>query len=282
MHACMEIFPKTRFLIVILLTTLLSGCATIKTMATAKPGVPVISQVPSLALVPGTSAAMNTPGYWIGQHPDPDRLVMTDTEIAAFNAQTIKTDGGIADIANFSDTVSGEKLKSEISSQLSSIKASGYYLASGKQPDKTWWKRLKDNLNMDAIEPEVKVRFGLITCFSDHRTLPLTQGLYRKDRNLSIDRLQDNTLDIAAPVGVLHQSRDGLWLYVAAATTRGWVRAESVAVCEHDILKDYVQAEKMAIVTAANADIFADENLQNMRGTRPDGRQTSGTGRQRL
>lgn len=262
MHACMEVTSKTRFLIVILLTTLLSACATTKTMPIAKPGVPVITQVPAMSLVPGTSADMNTPGYWIGQHPDPDRQVMTYTEIAAFNAQTLKNDNSIADIATFNDTVSGEKLKAELSARLGFIKVSGYYLAGGKQPDKTWWKRLKDNLNLGAIESQVTVRFGLITGFSDQRALPLTQGLYRKDSNLSLDRLQENTLDIAAPVAVLHQSRDGLWLYVAAATTRGWVRADRVALCEHDILKDYIWSEKIAIVTAANADIFADENLR--------------------
>jgi hypothetical protein len=110
------------------------------------------------------------------------------------------------------------------------------------------------------------VRFGLIVGFCDHRILPTAEGLYGSDLNLNFDRLQDSTLDIAAPVAVLHRSRDGQWLYVVGETIRGWAQAESLALCEREIVKSYVRAEKFAVVTAAKADLYADENLRSYLG----------------
>lgn len=257
---------RTRFLIVILLAMVLSACAALETVPEAEQGEYGLDRVPALALVPGTSAAMQTPGYWIGLHPAPDRLVMTSSEIAAFNARYQKTDSTIVDIADYDPTVSGWQLKAIISSCFYTVKVDGYYLAGGKKPGQAWWISLKNNMNLEAIAPRVKVRFGLISSFCDHRALPVAQGLYRKDLNQSFDHLQDNTLDIATPVAVLHQSRDGQWLYVAAATTQGWVRTENVALCEYEVFKEYVGARKFVVVTAAKADIFADEGLGSYLG----------------
>ena len=38
------------------------------------------------ALIPGTRPEMNSPGYWIGKHPFPDRTILKGDEIAKFNA----------------------------------------------------------------------------------------------------------------------------------------------------------------------------------------------------
>lgn len=225
--------------------------------------VPAVRQVPSPALVPGVAAPMNTPGYWIGLHPDPDRSVMTPAQIVAFNHQTIRTDLGVADIVDFADTANGEKLKADLCDGLALIRASGYCLADGRQPDDGWWRGVEDNMDVTEIGPEVTVCFGLVVGYCDHRVLPTREGLYGSDLNLSFDRLQDSTLDIAAPVAVLHRSRDGQWLYVVGETMRGWVSTEKVALCEREIIKRYVRAEGFAVVTAAKADLYADENLRN-------------------
>ncbi|MEN6427085.1 MAG: SH3 domain-containing protein [Phycisphaerales bacterium] len=247
---------ETRLLIVVLPAALLIGCD-------ALAPVPAIRQVPSPALVPGVSAVMNTPGYWIGLHPDPDRLVMTAAEIAAFNRQIREDDLGVAGIVDFNDTVDGEKLKADLIAGLGLIRGSGYSRADGRQPDDGWWQSIEDNLNLAAVGPEITVRFGLIVGFCDHRVLPTTEGLYGSDLNLNFDRLQDSTLDIAAPVAVLHRSRDEQWLYVVGETMRGWVSSERVALCEREIVERYVRAEEFAVVTAAKADLYADENLRN-------------------
>lgn len=252
--------------IVVLPVMLLVGCDTTAPSPAVKPNAPTVGQVPSPALVPGVSAAMNTAGFWIGRHPDPDRLVMSGPEVAAFNSRIRETDSSVTDIVDFSETADGEKLRTDLNASLSQVKSHGYYLAGGKQPDDAWWQSLQDNMDLAAIEPKVRVRFGLITGFCDHRVLPVTEGLFREDLNLSFDRLQDSTLDVGAPVVILHRSRDGRWLYAIGETLRGWVLAESVALCERDVLKAHVRAEKFAVVTAAKADLYTDENLRRYLG----------------
>ncbi len=245
-----------RLLSVILPATLLAGCR-------ALAPVPTVRQVPPPPLVPGVSAAMNTPGYWIGRHPDPDRLAMTEVEIGAFNRQTRTADLGVVEVAEFDDTVDGGKLKTDFIDCLGSIKGQGYYLADGRQPDDAWWHSIESNMNLTAIEPEVRVDFGLIVGYCDHRILPVVEGLYRANLDLNFDRLQDSTLDVGAPVAILHRSRDGRWVYAVGETLQGWVQAENVALCEREIVRDYVQAGKFAVITAAKADLWSDENLHS-------------------
>jgi len=254
------VLRRTGAFVALVLLMTLTGCAATRTETRAPE--PVMRQVPSLALVPGTQAFMNTPGFWIGRHPDPDRRVMTYEQIAAMNART-KNDGvGITDIVGFPASISGNDLRAELQRNLRWTRSGGYYLNSGGKPDAAWWQRQEDNLDLGAIEANVSVRFGLITAFCDHRALPLSQGLYRKDINLSFDRLQHDTLDIATPVAILHQSRDGQWFYAASSLTRGWVRAACVAVCTLDIIKSSLWAPKIVVITAAKADLYADEGLR--------------------
>jgi len=256
MFTGMKISQTLRFAIVILSPSFFVG-STI-----AKSQTPAVRQIPGPALAPGTGAAMNTAGYWIGRHHDPDRVIMTGAEIVAFNEQIRKGDDSVADVAGFGDAVDGEELEADFAAGLDQIKSHGYYLASGRQPDDAWWRDIEDNMDLGVIGSQVRVRFGLIVGFCDHRVLPTTEGLYREDLDLNFDRLQDSTLDVGAPVAILHRSRDGRWLYAAGETMRGWVTAENVALCEREVLTRYVHAEKFAIVTMAKADLFGDEALR--------------------
>jgi len=251
---------RTPALVALLLLAVLTGCAT--TAPEPQPPAPPMRQVLSPALVPGTQAFMNTPGFWIGRHPDPDRRVMTYDRIASMNARTKKHEDSIKDIVDFPASVSGANLKAELQRNLRWTRWGGYYLSNGTRPDAAWWKRQEANLDLEAVGAQVTVRFGLIAAFCDHRALPLQEGLYKSDINLSFDRLQHDTLDIATPVAILHQSRDGRWVYAVSPLTRGWLKAACVAFCTQDIVKSYIWAEKIVVITAAKADLYTDENLR--------------------
>jgi len=227
---------------------------------------PAVRQIPGPILVPGAVAAMNTPGYWIGRHPDPDRVVMTGVEIAAFNKRIREAAETVVDIGGLPETMDGDKLKADLAACLSQVKSRGYYLASGRRPDDAWWQSMETNMDLDAIGPQVSVRFGLVTGFCDHRVLPTTEGLYRENLDLNFDRLQDSTLDVGAPVAVLHKTRDGRWLYAVGETMRGWVETDSVALCGRDVVTRLISSEKFAVVTAAKADLFGDERLRTYLG----------------
>jgi hypothetical protein len=214
---------------------------------------------------------MNTAGFWIGQHPDPDRIVMTPAQIAAMNVQTMRTESSLEDIVNFDASLSGLKLKAEILHSLKWTRYGGFFLDTGRKPDAAWWDRLEKNLNLDAITSEVSVRFGMISALCDQRALPLTEGLYRENLNLNFDRLQYNTLDIALPVAILHESRDGQWFYVASTSTRGWVRSAYVGLCSREAMRSYSMVSRIAVITSAKADIFTDENLRIYHGRVPMG-----------
>jgi len=251
---------KSNLSLLLVLALLLAGCVTKPPVNPVQPPAQE-RKVTALALIPGTLASMNTPGFWIGQMPEPDRVIMDWPAISAFNAASFKTCGELKTIADFSETLSGDKLKAELAKNLEWGRTSGYYQADGSRPTKADWNRLERNYGLDAIAPELKVRFALVSQFCDQRALPLNAGLYKNDLNVSFDRLQYSTMDVGTPLAILHQTRDGLWYYAAGPDVRGWVPADSVAICDGEILKAYVWAENLAVVTAAKADIFLDENL---------------------
>lgn len=251
---------RSSLVVLLMLSLLLAACVTKPPLKPSAPSSPE-RKVPALALIPGTLASMNTPGFWIGQTPEPDRLVMDWPAIAAFNARSRQACGELVNVAGCRPSMSGEKLGNELAANLKWGRGTGYWLASGTQPTKADWNRLERNYDLGVLAGEVKVRFGLVSEFADQRALPLSAGLFRKDLNISFDRLQLTTLDVATPLAILHQTRDGLWYYVAGPDVRGWVGAAHVAVCDSEVMKAYVWAEKLAVVTAAKADIFLDENL---------------------
>ncbi len=239
-----------KFFPVFLAVVLLWGCAARE---------PLMHPAP--ALVPGTGAAMNTPGYWISRHPDPDRLIMSAEKIAALNQHVVAELETVDDIGAFEDQISGDQVRRWLDGALAAVIARGYFTAKGQRARRSYFDECRDNLDLSSIPENVSLRFGFVTAHADQRILPLESGLYKKDINLSFDRLQNSALDVGTPLAVCHESRDGLWVYVRSPLSRGWVRADKVALCSKARLQQYLAQEDFAVVTAAKADIFGEREL---------------------
>ena len=227
-------------------------------------GKPVLYAAPSV--LPNTTPAMNTAGFWISRHPDPDKVVLSSDEIQRFN-QTIREELKLTkDLAAWPSAISGEELRATLQKTLDDLQARELKSLNGKKPSAAYWSGARQAMNLDAISNEIPRQYGLITRYADQRFLPLEEGLYAQAYDEDFDELQNSALDITTPVVVLHRSLDEKWFWVESATSAGWVKAKNVALATEDQIKPF-WSTPFVVVTVPRADIFLDRTMINFAGS---------------
>ncbi len=221
------------------------------------PKVVVVNYLGTPALAPGTRPEMNTPGFWVDRCPDADAVIMTEDDIAAFNAETRLRTRAVTDVAGLSPRRNGSSVKDSLARMASSIALRNYVDASGTSAAKMI-ADLESYMSLDAISKTVEVTWALVTRSCDQRLLPTAEPLFKNVTDTAIDRLQNNTLDPGTAVAVLHRTRDGVWSYVIGPYSEGWVKTEFLAECPRDVIQRYLAWEPFVVVISAKADLFAD------------------------
>ena len=236
----------------ILTALLLSGC----------PQKVVVKYYGAPSLVPGTTPEMNTAGFWIGRHAAPDLLVMTAGEIDAFNAYIKEKTKAVNDVTRLSPTRNGMTLQNSMKRMIAYVASKNYVDADGRPADEMLGS-LEILMAIDTIPATVTVRWAYVVRPCDQRLLPTAEPLFKSSMDTAIDRLQNNALDLATPVVVVHESADNAWFYVIAPYSDGWVRADCIALCPLEQVERYEAWSSFVVATAAKADLFGDPLLRD-------------------
>ncbi|MCU0575747.1 MAG: SH3 domain-containing protein [Desulfobacterota bacterium] len=210
---------------------------------------------PSLA--PGTRPEMNTAGFWIGKHPDPDVLIMTAQDIDAFNASIKEKTKAVYDLTRFSPTRSGAALRDSLQKTLDSIASKNYVHGNGKPVNDTV-AAVEPLMAIQGIPATVTVHWAYVVRPCDQRLLPTAEPFFKSSTDTAIDRLQNNAMEMVTPVVVLHESADHAWYYIVSPFSEGWVRSECIALCPKDQMERYEAWAGFVVATAAKADLFID------------------------
>lgn len=210
-------------------------------------------------LLPGTSAEMNSPGYWIGRHPEPDRAILEEAGVAALNAR-IREQKLVRDLSTLTE-VSGSALRSELAAAVDWIGRLAVYQESGYRVDSSFLGPLDALENRSAVPDAVAPIYGFLARRADLRVLPTAAALYDEPGDRFIDNLQTSSLEPGTPVAVLHRSRDGAWVYAATELASGWLPADSVASVSADAFRARIARTDRYVVVAARADLYEDPRL---------------------
>lgn len=246
---------STGFALVLML--LLSACAG------SKPGEERIVHYSAPVLLPGTTSVMNTPGFWIGAHPDPDRLVIPAADMAGFNETIRSRTGMIQDVAAFPETMKGARVVDAARGSLRFISARRYFREDGSRTDEAFFREMEALMNLHAVPEKVPVRLGMVTGYTHQRILPTDRELYSSMKSTDIDRLQNSAYDIGTPLAVLHATGDGSWLYTITPLSEGWIKAADIGYCSREQMVHYLSAEPFAVTTEAKVDLFLDRDLRS-------------------
>lgn len=217
-------------------------------------------------LIPGTRSEMNTAGFWIGNHPDPDRVIAPSQEIDGLNNLIREQTGTVKDLMEYPRTYQGEWLDNTFKNMLKYVNKRRYFTAAGHMADNGFFDPIEDNMGCDQIPDVIDVRFGFIVAYSHQRLLPTEESLYTRSMNIEFDRLQNSALDIGTPLTILHETSDGKWLYAVSPLSEGWLLSGNVAVCTRDQFVHYLTLPDFVVTTSAKADIYLDSALKTYYG----------------
>ncbi|MFA5008259.1 MAG: SH3 domain-containing protein [Candidatus Omnitrophota bacterium] len=211
--------------------------------------------------IPNTIREMKTAGFWIDKIENPDKIILDTKGIEEFNAKVEKELGLIINPLNEPSRYTGKTIKSGLQKEIDNFSKGKFYTANNKLADRFFYEAIEQNMDLSRIENKVDARFGFLTHYDNQRLLPTEAILTREPGDVEFDELQNSSLDAGCPLIILHESRDGLWVYAQAPSSCGWFKKEKVAFCEAEKFKELLSAKNFIVVTSAKADIFLDENL---------------------
>jgi len=259
-----KIFPHTFFVIVFIAFTGLCLVG-LNSCTPLKPRTEKIYWI-SPTVLPSVRPEMKIPGFWIGRLAEPDRIILDKQEICALNQDIQNRLDLTKDISGLPEAFDGRELLSDIKHWLFRFRDSGHYYRDDSRPAKPgFYTDLEQRMNLAAIQPRMRLKWGLVTTHTDQRLLPTLTPLYREAGDIYFDRLQNNRLDIGTPVAVLHQSDDAQWFWVMGPTSDGWVKADHVALCLRETLENIKNAAFVTVVRD-NASLYQNRTLTQYAG----------------
>lgn len=175
--------------------------------------------------------------FWIEKVKDPNRIQMTGEEIREWNQSYASeceenTDSyydydeddepGMIGLADLKKMMEGSFYKP----------TKTVYDEAGNVITEIRWKQLQNNCNYLGLKERNMIRYAITVARDDIKMLPYNGIITTEVGNLKHCELQESTILPNEPVMVLHTSEDGEWYYILCTFTRGWIKAESVALCE--------------------------------------------------
>lgn len=217
--------------------------------------------LPAPVLIPGTLPEMNAPGFWIGRHPYPDRIILKEDKILGFN-EAVRRELRISyDIASFPAHVPGQGVRDALQKDVASVAGKRYYLSDEAPVEQAILNAVEKNMNTGEIPEGVAVRFGLIVKSADQRKLPAAERFHPGRYGRNFDMLQGSALPVGTPVAILHTAANGRWHYVTAPYSEGWVQDDKIAVCSREAVGAYLKNNGFVVVTSLAADLYHDRGL---------------------
>ena len=97
------------------------------------------------------------------------------------------------------------------------------------------WQLMRENADVPGLEARRfnRPRAAITVRVTDLRAAPTMKPRFSQvhgaGKGWPFDLFQQSALPVGLPLAVVHQSRDGAWLFVESSVSWGWVRAEDVA-----------------------------------------------------
>ena len=199
----------------------------------------------------GVGDAQLTPAFWIGLQAQADRSILTRAAIDAQNAQLFKRDPTMHDLAALPATLPRMQVAAWIG-HLSKRPARALYDEHGQPVPAATLGKLENDLALDAIPAQTRVRYGLVVERAALRTFPTSLRVFSSDDDHDIDRFQESAEFPGTPVAIVHASRDGQWLFVVSPRYAAWMQKQYVAEGTKDVVLAYAAKTPYRVVTGAS------------------------------
>jgi hypothetical protein len=213
---------------------------------------PRAPQIPPSGVI-GVSDAQLDPDYWIRHGGGAQRVVLDESAIQAQNSKLKQLDRSVHDVEALPRTLTASDVRAWVE-QMSERPDDTLYDEQGRAVETSVIDALMANVNTAAIPATQRTRFGMVVRRSSLRTFPTSLRVFDEpDDGTDIDRFQEDALFAGTPVAIVHESRDGEWLFVVSPLYAAWIPKRDVAQGTADEVFAYTHKEPYVVVTGARA-----------------------------
>lgn len=190
------------------------------------------------------------PDFWIARLPEPNRVIMSSSEIATFNRKIIaKLPDTVYDLKLYPPSLPAEKLRGLLTEGTYPQKELYH---NGRRLDSAYFEKLRQEMNLSGIGEENPVGYGFTVRRTDLRAFPTADVVTARPGDREFDLFQETAVDPAEPVLVLHRSSSGEWYFVQVYNYRGWMPAANVALADcREEWQSYLDASSFLVVTGS-------------------------------
>ncbi len=211
---------------------------------------PATPTSPTMQKTLGIGPAQLTPAFWVGRLQQPDRLLLDHDAIAAQNTRLLRVDASMHDLRALSATLPGKRVVDWIA-QRSHRPSSPLFDAADAVIPVATLDKLDVALDLDAIPETQPTRFGMVVQRAPLRTFPTMLRVFKRPGDTDIDRFQESALFPGTPVAILHNSRDGKWMFVLSPRYGAWVETRHVAEGSRKQVLEYANKTPYRLITGA-------------------------------
>jgi cell wall-associated NlpC family hydrolase len=190
------------------------------------------------------------PEYWVEQTERPDELLGDTDAVNALNRFAFDNDPFMVDLAAYAEVLERDAVIERIRDISKPSSYELYYRDGGTVGDEEY-ARYGENLDLDAIDDTVPVRFGLVLERADMRRWPTKDVVFKNRETFDLDRFQENGLFPADVVAILHESADGDWYFAQSYNYGAWVEKDKVVIGDRDEILEYRDSPEFLVVTGS-------------------------------
>ncbi len=188
------------------------------------------------ARMPGVTAEMSDPAFWAARQDDPDGVILTAEEIAAYNADTAAQEGTmVTDLRTAAATFDGLARREAVLS--SAAEDARYYSgriydpATGEKAEWPFFQAMIDNCADPRAAGTMPVRYAVAVERTALRVFPSDQPMMDDPQDPDFDYQALSAVNVNDPLLLYLTSADGKYYMARSRDCSGWISAQDVAVC---------------------------------------------------
>ncbi len=216
--------------------------------------------------VHAVSKSMEDPLFWISKIKNPNRLLLTRSEIEKMNEESLKKqDLLLCRVKDMKEEWTGEEILAFLKEDWEGFGKTGEirFGRNGRPLGDSFWNGLREKMNLDALKARNQLLYAMTVKRTDIRVFPTDEVSMSAPADQEFDRFQHSAIAPASPVGIYHFSRDNLWAYVQTSFIHGWIRARDLAIADNRSEAVIEERGKEPLVITGNfVTVFADPLFQ--------------------
>lgn len=216
--------------------------------------------------IQATSKGVEDPLFWTNKIQNPNRLLLTPSEIESMNKKNLKREGlQLCNIKEMKEEWSREEIRSFLIEDWKNFGNSRQpqHGREGTPLKDSFWNGINENIYHDGLKEKNRLLFGMTVKRTDIRVFPADETSMPTPASTDIDLFQHSAIAPASAIGIYYFSRDMHWAYVQTPFIRGWVRTKDLAIAQ-DKNRVFPQADlkEPLVVTGNLVTVFADPLFQ--------------------